>query len=67
MSGERVGSSHLRLVEHDPRLGVEELGLQGAVDALLVLALRRHRQARRGDVLHLQGSLQAVVIVQDVY
>lgn len=45
---------------------MEELGLQGAVHALVVLALRGNRQPVRGGVLHLEGSLQAVVIAQDI-
>lgn len=58
--------AHLSLVDRDPRLGVEELGLQGTVDALVVLALGGHGQPVRGGVLHLQGPLQAVVIAQDI-
>lgn len=59
-------SSHLRLVDGDARLGVEELGLQSAVDALVVLALCGDSHAVRGGVLHLERSLQAVVIAEDV-
>lgn len=60
-------NAHLSLVDGDTRLGVEELGLQGAVHALVVLALRGHGQPVRGGVLHLEDSLQAVVIAQDIW
>lgn len=45
---------------------MEELRLQGAADTLVVLALGGDRQPMRGGVLHLEGSLQAVVIAQDI-